>query len=413
MLFPIPNGNSTSPRVVVTGAGVVTALGIGWTANSEGFRAGRSAFGPVSLFDVSRQRVKTAAQVELPHALPASRLGPRQLERLDRAARMLLLASSEAWNQAGWNRNDPVRFVLGTTAGGMALGESYFRQALHEPHRKRQQPTRAVYYQSQTQGRIVCDALGFPGAVTLISNACASGANAIGEAWELIRGGHTQRALTGGYDALSQLVFAGFDSLQALSPTTCRPFDAGRDGLALGEGAGVLALESWDSARRRGADIVAEVIGYGSTIDTHHLTQPHPEGDAALKSMQLACDSARITAAQVDYINAHGTGTPLNDSAEATAIGRWANGDVDRIAVSSTKASIGHLLGAAGAVEAVVCVMALKGQWLPPQASFETPDPACQFPIVRQPQDAPVNIVLSNSFGFGGVNATLALRRWS
>ncbi len=412
MLFPVPNGNSTSPRVVITGAGVVTALGIGWTANSEGFRAGRSAFAPVSLFDVSRQRVKTAAQVDLPCTLPPNRLGTRQLERLDRAARMLLLASNEAWNQAGWSRHEPVRFVLGTTAGGMTLGESYFRQALHEPQRKRGQPTRAVYYQSQTQGRIVSDALGFPGTVTLISNACASGANAIGEAWEWIRGGHAQHALAGGYDALSQLVFAGFDSLQALSPTTCRPFDAGRDGLTLGEGAGVLALESWDSARRRGAQVLAEVIGYGSTIDTHHLTQPHPEGDAALKSMQLACDSARINPAEVDYINAHGTGTPLNDSAEATAICRWANGDVARLPVSSTKASIGHLLGAAGAVEAVVCLMVLREQWLPPELTLGTPDPACRFPVVSRPQEARVEYALSNSFGFGGVNATLIFRRW-
>ncbi len=411
MLFPVSNGISDSPRVVITGVGVVSALGVGWNVNSEAFRAGRSAFGPVSLFDVSRQRVKTAAQVELPRALPSGRLSARQLERLDRAGRMLLLASAEAWKQSGWNTNAPVRFVLGTTAGGMALGESYFRQALLEPRRQRQQPTRALYYQSQTQARVVADALGFAGTVTLISNACASGANAIGEASELIRGGHAQRVLAGGYDGLSQLVFAGFDSLQALSPTTCRPFDAARDGLALGEGAGILALESLESAHQRGAVILGEIIGYGSTIDTHHLTQPHPEGDAALKSMQLACDSARITAAEVDYVNAHGTGTPLNDSAEAAAICRWANGDLARLPVSSTKAGIGHLLGAAGAVEAVVCVMALNGQWLPPQASFENPDPACRFPVVRQSQDAPIKIALSNSFGFGGVNATLAIRR--
>ncbi len=413
MLFPCPSTYSSASRVVITGAGVVTALGIGWVANAEGFRAGRTAFGRVSLFDVSRQRVKQAAQVELPLNFSPGNLSPRQAARLDRAAKMLLLASQEAWKQAGWSNEQPLRLVLGTTAGGMTLGEDYFRQAIEQPWRQRQQPTRALYYQCQTQGRLVADALGFTGPLTLISNACASGANAIGEAWELIRAGNTLRALAGGYDALSQLVFAGFDSLQALSPTTCRPFDATRDGLALGEGAGVLALESLEHAERRGAEILAEIIGYASTIDTHHLTQPHPEGNAALESMQLACDGAGIAAADVDYVNAHGTGTPLNDSAEAVAISRWANGAAERLPVSSTKASVGHLLGGAGAVEAVVCVMALKGQWLPPQASFEKQDPNCRFQVVCQPRDADLEVALSNSFGFGGVNATLVLRKFS
>jgi 3-oxoacyl-[acyl-carrier-protein] synthase II len=413
MLFPSGNGDSAAHRVVITGAGIISGLGVGWQRNAEGFREGRTAFSPVSLFDVSRQRVKTAAQVDLPGKLPPNRLTPRQTGRLDRAATMLLLASSEAWEQAGWDGTEPVRLVLGTTAGGMTLGESYFRQAVEQPQRKRQQPTRALYYQAQTQARIVADALGFSGPVTLISNACASGANAIGEAWELIHAGHCDRALAGGYDALSQLVFAGFDSLQALSPTACRPFDASRDGLALGEGAGILALEGFESARRRGADILAEVIGYGMTIDTHHLTQPQPEGDAAVASMDLACRSAQVTPAEISYLNAHGTGTPLNDSAEAIAICRWADGHAGQIPVSSSKASIGHLLGGAGAVEAVVCVMALRQQWLPPQTNFQEPDPLCKFPIVRQPKEARIEIALSNSFGFGGVNATVVLRRWS
>ena len=257
------------------------------------------------------------------------------------------------------------------------------------------------------------DALGHSGPTCIISNACASGTNAIGHAWELIRSGQAERALTGGYDALSQLVFAGFDSLQTLSPTACRPFDAHRDGLALGEGAAIVALETLEGARRRGAAILGEVIGYGTTLDGHHLTQPHPEGDAALTAMKLACASAGVTPEDIDYVNAHGTGTPLNDRAEARAIGRWAGSRAASLPVSSTKAGIGHLLGAAGAVEAVVCLMALRDQWLPPETAFDTPDPACNFPVVRAPQDASVNVVLSNSFGFGGVNATLILRRWS
>jgi len=413
MLFPFQPTSAPPPRVVITGAGIVTALGLGWKPNAEGFRLGRPAFRPVSLFDVSRQRVKTAAEVDLPDALPPTGLSRRQLARLDRAGKMLLLAANEAWQQAGWKPVNDVPLVLGTTAGGMSLGEDYFRQAVQSPGRHRRQPTRAIHYQPQVQARMVLDALGFNGPITIISNACASGSNAIGHAWNLVRCGQAERALAGGYDALSLLVFAGFDALQALSPTVCRPFDARRDGLTLGEGAALVALETLEHAQRRNAPILGELIGYGTTIDRHHLTQPQPEGNAALTAMNLACDAARLGPKDVDYINAHGTGTVLNDSSEASAISRWAGPRAATLPVSSTKASIGHLLGAAGAVEAVICLMALREQWLPAQAAFETPDPACNFPIVRQPRDAQVKIALSNSFGFGGVNATLILRRWA
>jgi 3-oxoacyl-[acyl-carrier-protein] synthase II len=258
----------------------------------------------------------------------------------------------------------------------------------------------------------LCDAFGFQGPITIIANACASGANAVGHAWELLRTGRVKRVMTGGYDALCQLTFAGFDSLQALSPTSCRPFDAHRDGLMLGEGAAILALETLDHAQRRKAPILGEVIGYGASTDVHHLTQPHPEGAAAVAAMNAACASARITPAEVDYLNAHGTATPHNDGAEAVAINRWAGEQAPHLPVSSTKAGIGHLLGGAGAVEALVCLMALRGQWLPPQLAPLTPDPACRFQLVREPRDARVDVALSNSFGFGGANASLVLRRW-
>jgi len=421
MLFPLKNDDDALPRVVVTGAGVITALGRGWQPNAEGFRAGRRAFRPVSLFDVSRQRVKVAAEVDVPDAaspsFPATRLGRRQLDRLDRAGKMLVLAAEEAWRQAGWQATDSsaenLPLVLGTTAGGMALGEAYYRQATREPARHRRQATRAVCYQPQVQARMVFDALGCSGPITIISNACASGANAIGHAWNLIRSGQAERVLTGGYDALGELVFSGFDSLQALSPTVCRPFDAQRDGLALGEGAAVITLETLAGARRRGAEILGELMGYGTAIDRHHLTQPQPQGTTTLAVMRQACASAGMTPDDMDYINAHGTGTPLNDSSEAFAISEWAGRRAATLPVSSTKASIGHLLGAAGAVEAVVCLMALREQWLPPQLIFETPDPACKFPIVQQPRDARLHLALSNSFGFGGVNAALIFRRWA
>ena len=410
MLFPRANRSAESSRVVITGAGIVTALGIGWKANADGFRSGRTAFRPVDLFDTSRQRVRQAAQVDL-NGLPPTRLNAREERRMDRAAKLLLLAAHEAWSAVQWD--SPAALVLGTTSGGMSLGEIYFRQATQQPNSRRGQPTRATHYQPQAQALQLQNALGLSGPITIIANACASGANAIGHAWELVRSGSAHRALAGGYDALCQLVFAGFDSLQALSPTTCRPFDAHRDGLALGEGAAILALETLESATQRGAGILAELCGYGACTDCHHLTQPHPQGDAALQSMRRASQLAKISPSEVGYINAHGTGTPLNDSAEADAINRWAGPDVTQMRVSSTKASIGHLLGAAGAVEALVCVMALAEQWLPPTTITQTPDPLCQFQLVRKPTPASFEYALSNSFGFGGANASLVLRKWN
>ena len=399
--------------MVITGAGVTTALGIGWKKNAEGFRVGKTAMRPVTLFDVSRQRVKTAAEVDLPEQLPATRLTSRQIARMDRATRLLFLAVHEAWQQAGWEPGDDLPFVLGTTSGGMSLGEAYYRQAITAPRDNRKQASRVQHYQAQRQALDITEAFGVGGPVTIIANACASGANSIGHAWDLLRRGHARRVLTGGYDALSQMVFAGFDSLQALSTTQCRPFDAHRDGLALGEGAAVLALETLDSAKKRNVEILGEIVGYGAATDAHHLTQPHPNGDAALASMNAACAAAQLSPDKINYINAHGTGTPLNDGAEAAAINRWAGAHVKNVAVSSTKASIGHLLGAAGSVEAVICLMALREQWLPPTATLQTLEPTCQFPFVQKPTDAGVEYALTNSFGFGGANASLILRRWS
>jgi 3-oxoacyl-[acyl-carrier-protein] synthase II len=343
------------------------------------------------------------------------RLSQKKSRRLDRAAWLLLLAAHEAWMQAGWSAvvgQCRIPLVLGTTGGGMAFGEAYVRQTFETPRSNRRQPTRATYYQAQQQALDLCEAFGFQGTVIIISNACASGANAVGQAWEMLRRGHAECAFTGGYDALCQLTFAGFDSLQAISSKPCRPFDAQRDGLSLGEGAAMLTLETLEHARQRGAEILGEIIGYGAVTDTHHMTQPHPQGDATCAAMTAACNRAGVSPAQVDYVSAHGTATPQNDATEAAAINRWAGERAATLPVSSTKADIGHLLGAAGAVEAVACLMALHEQWLPPQCGLVSPDPVCQFQVVREPTNAKINISLSNSIGFGGANATLAFRRW-
>ena len=306
--------------MLVTGVGIITSLGCGWEVNSQAFREGRRRFRPVTLFDVSRHRAKMAAEVDLPASIPTGRLSARALKRLDRAAKLLLLAADEAWRQAQIEGPRELPMVFGTTSGGMASGEFYYRQAIEHPRAMRGQPTRLMHYLAESQPMAVAEALGLTGPIQVIANACASGSNAVGHAADLVRRGRAEIVLTGGYDALSEMVFTGFDSLQLLSLTQCRPFDARRDGLALGEGAAVFVLESESHARRRHAIALAEVAGYGTTTDIHHLTQPHPEGEAALMAMQAACLQAGISPDKVNYINAHGTGTPLNDASEAAAI---------------------------------------------------------------------------------------------
>jgi 3-oxoacyl-[acyl-carrier-protein] synthase II len=293
----------------------------------------------------------------------------------------------------------------------MPIGEQYYLQAV-EGKSQRHQFLRVESYQPQHQMAAMMRALGVRGPLRILSNACASGANAIGHAYQLVSEGKAERVLAGGYDALSQLVFAGFDSLQALSPSGIpRPFDAARDGLALGEGAGFVLVESLDAAKARGADVMARILSYAAATDIHHLTQPHPEGDAALSTMVKATRAAGLEPEQIDYINSHGTGTPLNDVAEARAISRWAGAATPKIPVSSTKSSIGHLLGGAGSVESVICLLTLRDQFLPASLNVREIDPVVEFDLVQQPREAVVKTVLTNSFGFGGANATLIFQK--
>ncbi len=389
--------------MVVTGAGIVSPMGMGFVENAAGFRAGRSAFSPVTLFDVSRQRVGSAGQVILPeNGFPG---------RMDRGTRLAWLAAREALADAGLS-GGRMPMIVGTSAAAMPIGEDYYRAAHFVETTRHSQLRRVETYQVQRQMSDMARQLNVDGRIRIVSNACASGANAIGQAFHLVRSGRAERVLAGGYDALCQLVFAGFDTLQALSPSGIpRPFDAARDGLALGEGAGFCVIESAESAKNRGARVIAEINGYGAATDVHHLTQPHPEGDAALVTMRAACAMAGIQPEQIDYINSHGTGTPLNDVAEGNAIRRWAGESVSRIKVSSTKSAIGHLLGGAGAVESVICLMALEGQWLPASLHVREADPVCVFDLVREPREAVVRRVLTNSFGFGGANATLIFEK--
>lgn len=407
--------NSGSPReVVVTGLGMVTALGCGWRRNADGFRAGHSGIREVSVFDTSAFTVHHAGEVLLPDEIPAGELSPSEIRRLERGGKMLLLAADEAARQAGVGAGTNWRdfhVVIGTSAGAMTHGENFYRSAI-AGHRGPDQAARAASYLMGRQAGLLSRAHGLTGESYIISNACASGANAIGQARQMIATGRAERVLAGGYDALCELVFGGFDSLKALSHSTPRPFDAGRDGLALGEGAAVLVLESRVSAMARSAEILAVVAGYGFSTDCHHLTQPHPDGNAALASMTMACHDAGLPPSAIQYLNSHGTGTPLNDPAEAAAIRRWAGEETAaRLPVSSTKGAIGHVLGGAGAIEAAICVLALREGFLPPTAHTTTPDPCCCFDLVLAPRPADLTSVLTNSFGFGGSNASLIFRK--
>lgn len=405
--------SSPSPqRIAITGAGIVSPLGCGWQENERSLAADRTAFRAVDFFDTSGFIAKTAGSVDLPTESLFHKTPAHKQPYVDRGTRMLLLAIREALAQSGRSGMEGIdAMVIGTSAGAMPLGEAYFENARQDPGRIPSQLSRAEHYQPQRQMNSIADEFGWRGPVIIVSNACASGANAIGWAADMIRSGRCKRVLAGGYDALARLVFAGFDSLRALAPSGIpRPFDANRDGLALGEGAAVMLLEAEED--RQGAAL-GDVAGYATATDLHHLTQPDPEGKAAIRTMTNACAQAGVTPGQIGYINSHGTGTPFNDVAEAAAIAAWAGEAVGGIPVSSTKSAMGHLLGGAGAVEAVICLMALQGQWLPASLNVREADPAVRFDLVRSFRQARLEHALTNSFGFGGTNATLVLQRRS
>lgn len=397
-------GGKTAPaRVAVVAAGIISPLGFGLDETLAELRANRDCVSPVTRFDVAKCRCKTAGQVS-DERLSMRRNG-RKAERLHRATRMMMAVFEELFGQDP--RFKPELTVIGTTSGGMSFGQDYYR-ALHRHRGLQHSPGWIANYPPQKPVIDAQDAFQISAPCQIIANACASGTNAIGHAFECVRSGKYQRVLTGGYDALSELVFVGFDSLQASTPEKCRPFDRDRSGMVLGEGAAVLALENLENARTRGAHILAEIVGYGISTDNHHLTQPDPSGSGPRRAMEQALQSANLSAKDVDYVNAHGTATTFNDAAEGKAIAELFGG----VPVSSTKSMIGHSLGAAGAIEAVVCLLALEDRLLPPNINYRNPDQGLDLNIVaNESREAKIDIVLSNSFGFGGTNASILIQK--
>ncbi|MBA2432406.1 MAG: beta-ketoacyl-[acyl-carrier-protein] synthase family protein [Chthoniobacterales bacterium] len=404
MPSPQPLRDQARPaRVAVVAAGVVSPLGFGLDETAEALREGRDCVTEVDRFEVAQCRCHTAGQIA-DDRLREYAPGTRRAQRLHRAALMTIAALRETLEQAPGFQ--PELTVVGTTSGGMTFGEEYYR-ALHDHRTLRHAPSLIANYTPQKPVLDAQEALGISAPCQVIANACASGTNAIGHAFACIRSGRYQRVLTGGYDAISELVFVGFDSLQAATADKCRPFDSGRSGMVLGEGAAMLALENYEAAAARGANILAEVVGYGLSTDNHHLTQPNPSGEAARQAMEQALEQAQLTAPEIDYINAHGTATPFNDAAEGRAIATL----FKRVPISSTKSMMGHSLGAAGAIEAVIGLLALRDQFLPPNINFREADADLDLEIVSAARPAQVRTVLSNSFGFGGTNASVIFRQ--
>jgi 3-oxoacyl-[acyl-carrier-protein] synthase II len=387
-------------RVAIIAAGIVSPLGFGLTETLQSLQQGRDCVTPVTTFSVEKTRCKTAAQIDDGRLLSSANRRRRE-RRLHRASYMVMTALAELLEHAP--DFEPEIAIVGTTSGGMSFGENFYRTLGNGG------PCSAALIANYPPQKQIVDAMekfGINAPAQVIANACASGTNAIGHAFNAIRTGRYQRILAGGYDALSELVFVGFDSLQAATPEKCRPFDSNRSGMVLGEGAALFALEEFESARRGGAEILGEIIGYGISTDNHHLTQPNPDGSGPRRAMEQALAQAELKPKQVGYINAHGTATVLNDTAEGKAIMEL----FGEVPVSSTKSMMGHSLGAAGAIEAVVSLLALRHQFLPPNINFREGELSLNI-VANQPRDAQFDCAVSNSFGFGGTNATIVLRK--
>jgi 3-oxoacyl-[acyl-carrier-protein] synthase II len=413
---------SDSQRVVVTGLGTVIPVGNNVPDSWQSILAGRSGVGPNTQFDTKDFKVHFAAEVKDFDATDF--LDKRTVRRLDRFLHFAVAAAMEAVDDAGLEmaERDPRRVgvVVGSGIGGVhILLEN--QRALETRGPRRVGPFAVPGLMLNSASAQISIMLGARGPNLAIATACATGSHAVGEAAAIIRRGQADVMIAGGAEAaIIPMAMAGFENMGALSTRNeapqeaSRPFDADRDGFIMSEGAGVLVLERLDLARARGAHIYGELAGYGATADAHHITAPASDGIGAAECMQMALEDAGITPDQVDYINAHGTSTQLNDAGETQAIKNAFGDHAYRLAVSSTKSMTGHLMGAAGAVEAIFCLLAIRDQILPPTINYTTPDPACDLDYVpNHARKATVDIAMSNSFGFGGHNGTVLFKRLS
>ena len=407
-------------RVVVTGLGCISPLGNTVATSWESAIAGRSGVGPITQFDARELKTRFAAEVK--GFDPQETLGRREARRMDRYAQLAAVAVLEAVGNAGLaiddGNRDRVGVILGTGIGGAGTLVNETRKFVERGPRWVSPHLVPMMLPDAAPGQIAI-LLGARGPNMSVVTACASGTNAIGEAAEMIRRGAADVILAGGSEAgIVDVAVAGFSIMDALSarnddpPGASRPFDLNRDGFVVGEGSAFLVLESEAFARARGALLLAEVVGYGTTNDAYHISAPAENGAGAAACMKLALADAGLAPSEIDYINAHGTSTRLNDMSETTAIKDVFGETAYNIPISSTKSMTGHLLGAAGTLEAMFCIQALQTGVLPPTINYETPDPVCDLDYVpNQPRQVAIDYALSNSFGFGGHNACLILGR--
>jgi 3-oxoacyl-[acyl-carrier-protein] synthase II len=406
----------TPRRVAVTGIGCLSAAGSGVEAFAAGLRRTESPVRRIDRFDPSPFRSHIAAQVD--DFEPLDFMERSRVRRLDRYAQFAIAASRMALDDAGLEpaREDPARIAvqMGSALGGLAFAEAQM-SGYQAKGVRGVDPMIALTVFGGSASCNVAIELNATGPNSTNAMSCASGAIAVGEGWRLIRDGISDVAIAGGVEApLAPLCYGAFAIIRAMSTRNadpsraCRPFDAGRDGFVMGEGAAILVLEEMDRAVRRGARIYAELLGYGTTNDAHHMTAPRPDGAQASRAMRLALEAAGVSPAQVDYVNAHGSSTPLNDSTETRVLHAVLGDHAHRAAVSGTKAYTGHALGATGAMEAAICALAVQRSWVPATLNLEDPDPECDLPYVRGGgEDRLVRYAVSNSFGFGGINASL------
>ena len=408
-------------RVVVTGMGCISPVGNNVADTWSAILAGKSGSGMITLFDASKHKTRFAAEVKGFDA--AAFFGPREARKMDRFTQFATVATLEALEQSGLKideaNRDRVGILIGTGIGGIGtlLDQA---EVLRERGADRVSPFLIPMMISDSAAGMLAIRVGARGPNMAIATACASGNNAIGDAVETIRRGSADVMIAGGSEAaLVSVAMAGMNVMGALSTrnddpqSASRPFDKERDGFLMGEGAGILILESLEQAQARGANILAELNGYGTTDDAHHISAPAENGAGAAMSMKLALENANLNVDDIGYINAHGTSTPLNDKSETAAIKTVFGEQAYAIPVSSTKSMTGHLLGASGAVEAVFSILAMREGVLPPTINYQTPDPECDLDYVpNQPRKASPRHAMSNSFGFGGHNATLIFSRF-
>ena len=401
----------SSGRIAVTGIGLITAVGPTRESTWQALVEGRCGIRDVTLFDTAGYRSRCAAEIE---SFDMSGLSCYERRRWSRSDQLAVVAATEALDDAGLGEGviDPERIgvLLGAGTGDLLRNEDYYFTLLDRgiDHAR---PTRIHNHFTSSPTDVVATRFGFEGLRTTVVSACSSSSIAIGHAADLIRAGRLDAAVCGGSDALSRLTFSGFNALRLMDPSPCRPFDASRAGMNIGEGAGILVLEDWEDARRRGASIYAELAGYSLTCEAFHATAPEPEGQAIAATIRQALETSSTPADDVDHVNAHGTATPQNDRAEARGLQHVFGDRARRLPVTSIKSMVGHCLGAAGAVEAAVAALTVARGVIPPTINHTNTDGECPVDVVANTaREIPVRCVVSTSLAFGGNDAAIVMR---